>query len=126
GHLLIRFFDSERDFVGHVGGDDFVLLLQSEDWKARCEATLAAFDHEVVQYFDAPHIETKGYVTQDRLGREAFHPLVSLSLGAVPVSAHRFLGHRELAAALADVKKQAKATHGSALFVDRRSQTNTR
>ena len=30
----------ERDFVGHIGGDDFVMILKGEDWEARCRAAL--------------------------------------------------------------------------------------
>ncbi|KAI5935455.1 Voltage-dependent N-type calcium channel subunit alpha-1B [Manis javanica] len=35
--LAVGHCDARRDFVGHVGGDDFMLLLQSEDWQRRCE-----------------------------------------------------------------------------------------
>ncbi|MCP2820981.1 diguanylate cyclase, partial [Salmonella enterica subsp. enterica serovar Typhimurium] len=35
--------DPLRDFVGHVGGDDFIVLFQSEDWQARCERIMARF-----------------------------------------------------------------------------------
>jgi len=42
--ILREISDPERDFVGHIGGDDFVALFQSEDWEWRCQQTLQRFD----------------------------------------------------------------------------------
>lgn len=44
--------DAQRDFLGHVGGDDFILLFQSEDWRARCERLVAEFEERARALFD--------------------------------------------------------------------------
>ena len=44
--------DAQRDFLGHVGGDDFILLFQSEDWRARCERLVAEFGERARALFD--------------------------------------------------------------------------
>jgi GGDEF domain-containing protein len=38
--------------VGHVGGDDFMLLMQSADWEERCRTIIRQFDNDAVQLFD--------------------------------------------------------------------------
>jgi diguanylate cyclase (GGDEF)-like protein len=44
--------DARRDFVGHVGGDDFMLIFQSDDWLLRCQAIADAFAHEARLLYD--------------------------------------------------------------------------
>jgi hypothetical protein len=36
--------DPQRDFAGHVGGDDFVVLFQSSDWETRCMRIISHFN----------------------------------------------------------------------------------
>ncbi len=43
GEILSSHCDPDRDFIGHIGGDDFMILFQSEDWEARCQAMLERF-----------------------------------------------------------------------------------
>ncbi len=51
GRLLVECADPDRDFVGHVGGDDFALLFQSADWQEKLQGMLQAFDHSVRSFF---------------------------------------------------------------------------
>jgi EAL domain-containing protein (putative c-di-GMP-specific phosphodiesterase class I)/GGDEF domain-containing protein len=121
GRLLAEACDPDRDFIGHIGGDDFVILFQSADWEARCRAALDAFGAAIEDFFAPEDRERGGYVTEDRQGRTVFHPLTSLSIGAVKVEPGMFPSHHEIAAAAADAKKQAKRIPGNSLFVERRS-----
>jgi EAL domain-containing protein (putative c-di-GMP-specific phosphodiesterase class I)/GGDEF domain-containing protein len=123
GKVLADVCDPQRDFIGHVGGDDFVILFQSADWEARCQAALESFSGGVPNFFTAEDRERGGYVTEDRQGAKVFHPLVSLSLGIVRVAPGQFGSHHEIAAAAAGAKKQAKKIPGNSLFVDRRTPT---
>ncbi|MGD9787936.1 MAG: EAL domain-containing protein [Sulfuricellaceae bacterium] len=121
GRLLAGAADPERDFVGHVGGDDFVVLFLSVDWERRCRDVLARFEEEVKAFFNAEDVERGGYIAEDRRGQKIFHPLASLAIAAVHVEPACFHSHREVSAAAAEAKKQAKRTPGNSLFVERRS-----
>ena len=123
--LMTEESNPELDFVGHIGGDDFVVLFQSQDWRARCECILQRFDHERLSLFNAEHIEAGGYRSEDRRGNMDFHPLVSLSIGAVEIDPALFLQYQEVASATAEAKRMAKRTEGSCLFVDQRRQPFT-
>ena len=50
--LTLSHRDSQRDFVGHVGGDDFIMLFQSDDWQLRCERLVADFDTQAAGLYD--------------------------------------------------------------------------
>ena len=46
--VIVAECDPERDFVGHVGGDDLVVLFQSLDWEERCTRIIARFNAAVM------------------------------------------------------------------------------
>ncbi len=112
--------DDALDFIGHIGGDDFVVLFQSPDWEARCRAILARFDTARAPLFSPDHLAGRGYRSEDRRGIMAFHDLVSLSIGAVRIDPAHFHQYQEIARAASDAKRVAKRIDGSSLFVDQR------
>jgi diguanylate cyclase (GGDEF)-like protein len=118
--LLIRHCDPHRDFIGHIGGDDFIVLFQSEDWELRCHGIIHEFPDLIREHYSEEVLAQGGYVSEDRLGSQIFHSLVSLSLGAVRVEAGRFSSHHQIAAAAAEAKKEAKKISGNSLFIERR------
>ncbi len=118
--ILRESCNAELDFVGHIGGDDFVVLFQSLDWEVRCHGMLARFDRESQALFNPDHVEAGGYHSEDRRGVMAFHALVSLSIGAVLVDPDHFHQYQEVARAAAEAKHMAKRIEGSNLFIDQR------
>jgi len=97
-----------RDFVGHVGGDDFVLLFQSEDWLARCERIIARFNEAARALYDDEARDAGGVTAEDRHGVMRFHPLTTLSIGVVLVDTRQFTQAEDVASAAALAKRQAK------------------
>ena len=108
------------DFVGHVGGDDFILVLRSEAWRTQCEIALDAFGREVGVFYDPAHRAAGGITATDRRGNPCFYPFLSLSIGAVRVIPGMFHSHKEVAVVATEVKSQSKKMPGNSLFVDRR------
>ncbi len=121
GRILSEECERDLDFLGHIGGDDFFVLFQSQDWEARCARILRRFDAERLALFLPEHVAPGGYMSEDRRGRMVFHPLVSLSIGAVPVPGVGCYNQRQqVERAAADAKKMAKKADGSSLFIERR------
>ena len=120
GRILSAHCDPSRDFIGHIGGDDFIILFQSDDWEQRCRAILDQFAVEVVQFYNEEDRERGGYMSEDRRGKKVFHRLVSLSLGVVKVAPGEYESHHRIAAAAAEAKRQAKKIRGNSLFIERR------
>ena len=105
---LARACDPLRDFLGHVGGDDFVVLFQSDDWRVRCEKAVAEFNANAPSLYDAADRERGGITAEDRQGRSAFFGLTTLSIGAVRVLPGDFRRPEQVASAAAAAKRQAK------------------
>ena len=124
--VLTQAADPQHDFVGHIGGDDFVMALTSADWEARLTRICEAFDAGVRSFFSAEHLAAGGYVTLNRQNQPSFHPLPTFSAGAVLHLPGHFDGARALSAALAEPKRVAKGrAGGSRFFIDRRSPQHT-
>lgn len=105
-----------RDFLGHVGGDDFIILFQSEDWQDRMMRSLVQFASRAQSLFNAADRARGGIEAEDRQGRLAFFPLTTMSAGALHVSADKFRSHEQVASGAAAAKRAAKRNH-SALHV---------
>jgi diguanylate cyclase (GGDEF)-like protein len=120
GKILSEHCDPQRDFVGHIGGDDFILLFQSEDWEQRCQAILNSFAIAVPEFYNSDDLAHGGYISEDRRGKKVFHNLMSMSLGVVKIGAGQYGSHHQIAAVASEAKKQAKKIFGNSLFVDRR------
>lgn len=121
GKILARHCNQNRDFIGHIGGDDFIVLFQSEDWELRCRAILDAFDEASRGFYNPDDFERRGYWAENRQGEKELHPLISLSLGVVKIESAQCQSHHQIAGAAAEAKKQAKKIHGNSLFIERRS-----
>jgi len=125
GRLLAEHTVEGRDFIGHVGGDDFILILRGPDWEAQCNRLLAQFAADAPHFYDQEDCGNGGIHAHDRRGRAVFYPFLSLSIGAVPAGPRRFHSHYEVASLASEVKGQAKRRDGNHLFIDRRGEPNT-
>lgn len=106
------------DFVGHVSGSRFVVLVQSEDWKPRAERTLAQFP-SVVAARVSTEVFARGYfIAQSREGGEKVRPLPRLAIGIVPVLPGVFESRHEVVLAAKHAAQNALDMPGSALYVD--------
>lgn len=118
-HCLSQRVDPARDFVGHIGGDDFMLVLGSEDWRARLNHLLEDFQGQCRRFYCREHLEAGCFVAHDRLGQRREYPLLSLSVGVVALGegAGAHLDASRLAALASEAKRQAKAIPGYSLHV---------
>lgn len=120
GTLLKEYCSEEIDFIGHIGGDDFIVLFQSPDWQARCNALLERFAEVVKWFYSEEERNRGGMEVEDRQGNKSFQPLMSISIGAVIAEVNQFSSPHEVSSAAAIAKKQAKKIPGNYLFVERR------
>lgn len=119
-NIIQQHLDEAQDFLGHIGGDDFVVTFQSMNWENRVQGILTAFDQQVAHFFSEAHRAAGAYLTQDRKGVETLQPLTSLSVGIVSVLPGEYENHAELSNAASNAKKMAKRANGSSYFVERR------
>jgi len=110
-------------FVGHIGGDDFVAILDDTvDYESICQNIVAEFDVEVLKYFNDDDVE-RGYLeVQNRKGIIEQFSLTGISIGVVVADEKRFANTLEIGEIGAQVKHLAKTTMGSSYAIDRRKE----
>ncbi|HJS21356.1 MAG TPA: bifunctional diguanylate cyclase/phosphodiesterase [Steroidobacteraceae bacterium] len=105
------------DFVGHLGGDDFIAVMRSQDWKARVLALVENFSGAVPSLYAAEHREADGIRAVDRDGVLRTYPLATLSVAALEIDADRRMDANAIADELRRVKALAKAQRGSSFLL---------
>lgn len=119
---ILREVASELTFVGHIGGDDFVVVTPAEGAEAVCQSIVARFDKNVRELYD-PEDASRGVITvTDRLGREIEYPLLSVSIGAATNENYTEADHRVLVEVATEMKSYAKKRPGSVFAIDRRGR----
>ncbi len=110
-----------NSFVGHIGGDDFVAIVDGEeDYEEICQNIIIEFDIKILDYFNETDKE-RGYVeVPNRKNIMEQFPLTSISIGVVVVNEGRFKSILEIGEVGAQVKHLSKITPGSAYVIDKR------
>ena len=112
--------DNERNFVGHIGGDDFIAITENEDYEKISQSIIAEFDSGLSKFFNKADYK-RGYLeVENRKGIMEQYPLTSISIGVVDVAVGRFKNTLEIGEAGASVKHLAKTIYGSTYVIDRR------
>ncbi len=110
------------DFVGHIAGDDFVLVTTADRVQAVGNEIITNFDKIIPLYYRQED-QQRGYiVAEDRFGEVRRFPIMSISLAAVNVQPGRFRSPAEIASQAAAVKKKAKAIEGSVLVEEGKAE----
>ena len=111
---------SEHSFIGHIGGDDFIAIVQGTKTEKLCQSIIATFDSKVKDFYTKEDIE-KGYIeVENRKGIVEQFPLTSISIGVVVADSDRFENILEIGEIGAQVKHAAKSVMGSSYAIDRR------
>ena len=111
-HLLQRV--SGGDFVGHIGGDDFVLVTHlSSRGEAIAAKLVAEFSSSIGRFYRAADRAAGGIEGRDRQGNRRRFPLMTLSIGAVRVPAGSLTHQQHLSSLMTQAKKAAKAAGGN-------------
>jgi GGDEF domain-containing protein len=123
GDIIVRKvieLGDKDDFVGHVGGDDFVMLTRPQCAEAIARAITLDFDERILFHYNMEDRE-RGYLEGvDRQGTVRQIPLASIA-AAIITNEHRELFHPlQVAQIAAEVKRYLKTLPGSQYAYDRR------
>lgn len=111
--------DPTRDFVGHIGGDDFLLVLGPDDWRKRLNQLLDDFQSQCRRFYRPEHLEAGCFVAPNRQGVRQEFELLSLSIGVVHLrpEACATLDASQLAEMASQAKHHAKGVVGFSVYL---------
>lgn len=108
------------DFVGHIGGDDFIVLSTPDMMESLAQKICDDFDKIAPSFYSEEDRKRGSIVAKDRKGEAREFPLVSVAVGICHNRERKLTGFAQIAHLGAELKKAAKGKAGSAYVVDRR------
>ncbi len=120
--IIVRTIKNElpyNSFIGHIGGDDFIFILETSKEKALeiCQEIIDKFEASKARFFSKEDFE-KGYITAfDRDGIMRNHSLTTLSISGIYNNLDRFKTVEELSKHMTTLKKEAKSIEGNAIVI---------
>ncbi|MFT6925840.1 MAG: EAL domain-containing protein (putative c-di-GMP-specific phosphodiesterase class I) [Psychromonas sp.] len=115
--ILRNIVTDRDDFIGHIGGDDFIVILSYDHWRTQCEKILSDFSQWVRHCYSQEDQRRGGITGEDRSGGKQFYPLLSLSIGCVNLSPAVCKSHNDVAVLASEAKSMAKKINGNSLYV---------
>lgn len=108
------------DFVGHVGGDDFVVITLPEHMRQISEAIISQFDRRIPEFYEAADRQ-RGYILgKTRQGIEMEFPIITISIAIVTNEQRKLDNPLETSEIAAELKDYAKSIPKSVFVVDKR------
>ncbi len=123
GRLILNIVKNRQptgSFVGHIGGDDFIFIVDADLVDATASEMVATFDRIISTFYDGVDKEAGGIVSVDRQGNQRSFSLISLSIGITSNSNRPFSHYGEVTEAVSEMKRYAKLTKGSCYRSDMR------
>lgn len=110
------------DFIGHIGGDDFVVITSPDTVDALCQKIIADFEKTSPNFYTEAD-RKRGYIlAKDRQGKEQKIPLLSISIGVVTNEARKIDHVAKIGEIGAELKAVAKSMERSNYVKDRRNK----
>jgi len=116
----VRRNGAPADFVGHIGGDDFIIVCEPERAEQIAQEIIDDFDRQIRTLYSAQDLR-QGYIeTRDRRGTLNRFPIMSLSIAIVPNDKDQLQDYAQVGEAAAELKRYAKSIAGSVFVKEKR------
>jgi GGDEF domain-containing protein len=119
-------YGNEDDFIGHIGGDDYVLITTPDLYPRVCQAVIDNFDKKIPGFYDEEDRQRGHIIGENRQGQEVKFPLATLSIAVVTNVKRKFENHIQYGEVAAEMKEHAKTVAGSNFMVDQRGDAKSK
>ncbi|MDA8098865.1 MAG: diguanylate cyclase [Nitrospiraceae bacterium] len=116
----VRSQGAPDDFIGHIGGDDFVVITTPDHMRPICEEVIASFDRKIPEFYEEQD-KINGYLLgKTRQGVEMKFPIMTISIAIVTNERRTITSPLEAAEIGAELKDYAKTIPKSVFVIDKR------
>lgn len=108
------------DFIGHIGGDDFILITEPARAHIFCQKIISEFDQTIPHYYDEADRRNGFIIARDRNDMEQKFPVMTISIAVVTNEKRKFTDPGKIAEMAAQLKHYAKTFPKSIYVIDQR------
>jgi diguanylate cyclase (GGDEF)-like protein len=119
---VVQQYGVPGDFVGHIGGDDFIIITTPQSYSAICENIIRQFDETIRTFYDTEDRDRGYIVSVDRQGVKKNFPMMAINMGVISTDITRVTHYGELSSTAAQLKKLSKRNEKSSYVVNRRKE----
>ena len=117
---VVNELGDEGAFAGHIGGDDFVVIVSPEKYENICVSIIDSFNKTILGFYDLED-QQRGYILgETRQGQKVSFPIMTLGIAVVTNQNRRLQNHIQVGEIAAELKTYAKSFPHSTFVVDRR------
>ena len=113
-------YGNPDDFIGHIGGDDFVIVTTPVLADNICKKIIVDFENTVPSFYNETDRKNGYIIARDRKGNEQKMPLLSVSIGVVTNESRRIEHVAQISEIGAELKSYAKSLERSNYVKDKR------
>jgi diguanylate cyclase (GGDEF)-like protein len=109
----LKITTGEDDFIGHIGGDDFVIISEPVRAEKFCSDLTAGFHRHIMKFYSEKDRQKGFIIANNRQGEQQKFPLITVSIAMVTDDGSRFQNPLDMAQKAAELKEYAKSLPGS-------------
>lgn len=116
--ILKRHVLHNGDFLGHIGGDDFMALVPHYNIEPICENIITEFDETIADFYNPKHLSDSKLKIKGRLGEMENLSIMSLSIAVLTNKHRQFEKVEDISNEVAAIKRYCKKIKGSCYIID--------
>ena len=117
---VVRKYGMLSDFVGHIGGDDFVIITESGNTITLAENIISNFDEGIKKFYSKEDIKNGFIISTDRNDKIQKFPIMTIAIAIIATNVAHLTHFAEISKRASDLKKLAKKNNKSSYVFERR------
>jgi diguanylate cyclase (GGDEF)-like protein len=118
----VKSIADENAFVGHIGGDDFVMIVSADEAEPVCQAVIQEFTVRIPEFYTEEDLAKGSIEGLDRYGVSRVFPIMTISIAVLMCQQGEYDSAVKIAKTAAEIKEYTKGAAGSNYFIDRRKK----
>lgn len=117
---VVRKYGMLSDFIGHIGGDDFVIITEGGDSISLAENIINDFDKGIIQFYNEEDSKNGFIISTDRNDNVQKFPIMTISIAIITTDVAYVTHFAEISKRASELKKLAKKSNKSSYVFERR------
>lgn len=117
---VVRKYGMLSDFIGHIGGDDFVIITESGNSITLAENIISEFDKGISQFYSEGDRKNGFIISKDRNDKIQKFPIMTISIAIIATNTAHLVHFAEISKRASELKKLAKKNNKSSYVFERR------